>query len=49
MECDGQIKVGYKMGTDRFSEVRFLTVSTWFLNAYLFIFAMHQTLLFYKY
>lgn len=49
MECDGQMKVGYKMGLDRFSGFRFLTISTWFLNIYVFIFAMHQTLLFYKY
>lgn len=43
------MKVGYKMGIDRFSRVRFLTVSAWFLNVYVFIFAMYQTLLFYKY
>lgn len=43
------MKVGYKMGIDKFSGVRFLTISAWFLNVYVFIFVMYQTLLFYKY
>lgn len=49
MECHRQMKVGYKMGIDRFSGVRFLTISAWFLNVYVFIFAMYKTLLFYEY